>query len=77
MDVIVEGTLIAHYRIVEPLGAGGMGAAYKAHDEKLHRVAALKVLLPDAVLQEDRRRRFLQEARAASALESSAHPHRL
>jgi DNA helicase-2/ATP-dependent DNA helicase PcrA len=72
MDIIAPGTIIAHYRIVEPLGAGGMGAVYKAHDERLQRVVALKVLLPDAVSQEDRRRRFFQEARAASALN---HPH--
>src|SRR2546423_398820 len=70
--MIAEGTFIAHYRIIEPLGAGGMGAVYKAHDAKLHRVVALKVLSAEAVAQEDRRRRFLQEARAASALN---HPH--
>jgi DNA helicase-2/ATP-dependent DNA helicase PcrA len=63
---------IAHYRIIEPIGAGGMGAVYKAHDEKLNRIVALKVLPPDAVSHEDRRLRFLQEARAASALN---HPH--
>lgn len=72
MDFIDEGTVIAHYRIIEPIGAGGMGAVYKAHDEKLHRIVALKVLPADAVSHEDRRRRFLQEARAASALN---HPH--
>ncbi|HYP25848.1 MAG TPA: UvrD-helicase domain-containing protein [Blastocatellia bacterium] len=71
-DIIAEGTTVAHYRIIEPLGMGGMGAVYKAHDEKLDRIVAVKFLTPDAVAHEDRRRRFLQEARAASALN---HPH--
>jgi DNA helicase-2/ATP-dependent DNA helicase PcrA len=72
VDVIAQGTFLAHYRIIEPLGAGGMGAVYKAHDEKLNRVVALKVLPTEALAQADRRRRFLLEARAASALN---HPH--
>jgi serine/threonine protein kinase len=63
---------IAHYRIVEPIGAGGMGAVYKAYDNKLQRTVALKLLPPEYVSQDDRRRRFFQEARAASALN---HPH--
>lgn len=63
---------IAHYRIIEPIGAGGMGAVYKAYDNKLQRTVALKVLPPEYVSQQDRRRRFFQEARAASAL---THPH--
>src|SRR5687768_2446540 len=71
-DVIGEGTAIAHYRVLGPLGAGGMGAVYKAHDEKLNRIVAVKILSAGAVAHEDRRRRFLQEARAASALN---HPH--
>ncbi len=68
---------IAHYRIMEPLGAGGMGAVYKAYDKKLHRVVALKLLKPEHLSQQDRRRRFFQEARAASALNHPAHSNRV
>ncbi len=71
MKAIPEQT-IAHYRILEPLGAGGMGAVYKAYDKKLQRVVAIKLLKPEYVSHQDRRRRFFQEARAASALN---HPH--
>src|SRR5512132_4209581 len=71
MKAILE-TNIAHYRIMEPIGAGGMGAVYKAYDTKLQRVVALKLLPSEYISQQDRRRRFFQEARAASALN---HPH--
>jgi serine/threonine protein kinase len=71
MKAIIE-TTIAHYRIMEPIGAGGMGAVYKAYDTRLQRVVALKLLPPEYISQQDRRRRFFQEARAASALN---HPN--
>jgi DNA helicase-2/ATP-dependent DNA helicase PcrA len=68
----IPAETIAHYRLVEPIGAGGMGVVYKAFDNKLQRVVALKILPAEYVSQQDRRRRFFQEARAASAL---SHPH--
>src|SRR5215211_4653891 len=71
-ELIAAGTVFAHYRILEPIGAGGMGAVYKAYDEKLDRIVALKVLPAEALAHDERRRRFLQEARAASALN---HPY--
>jgi serine/threonine protein kinase len=49
-----------------------MGVLYKAHDSRLDRLVALKILRPDKVADPERRRRFVQEARAASALN---HPH--
>src|SRR5918997_5126508 len=69
---VTPRTNVAHYRIMEAIGAGGMGAVYKAYDEKLQRIVALKLLPPEFMAQEERRRRFLQEARAASILN---HPH--
>ena len=54
------------------IGAGGVGQVYRAKDTRLHRDVALKVLPPSLVADPGRRERFIQEARAASALE---HPH--
>jgi serine/threonine protein kinase/Tol biopolymer transport system component len=63
---------IGHYRIVSPLGAGGMGEVYLAQDRKLGRSVALKILPPDLVRSEDRVRRFELEAKSASSL---SHPN--
>ena len=61
------GRRLSHYEVVAALGAGGMGVVYKARDTRLDRFVAIKVLT-GATISEERRRRFAQEARAASAL---------
>ena len=65
------GRSIAHFQIIDRLGEGGMGAVYKARDRHLDRDVALKLLLPETLATPDRRRRFVQEAKAASALNHS------
>ena len=67
-----SGTTIAHYEIIAPLGAGGMGEVYKARDTTLDRTVALKILPPDLVRNDERVRRFIQEAKSASSLN---HPN--
>jgi serine/threonine protein kinase/Flp pilus assembly protein TadD len=64
----LAGRTLAHYRLVERIGAGGMGVVYRAEDTHLDRIVAIKVLPADAVADPERRRRFVQEAKAASAL---------
>jgi len=66
------GKTILHYRILEKLGAGGMGEIYKAEDTRLHRPVAIKVLSTGMASDPERRKRFFQEAQAASALN---HPN--
>jgi serine/threonine protein kinase/sugar lactone lactonase YvrE len=66
------GQRIGSYQVLSLLGAGGMGVVYKARDSRLNRVVAIKVLPSDKVSDPQRKHRFSQEARAASALN---HPN--
>jgi serine/threonine protein kinase/cytochrome c-type biogenesis protein CcmH/NrfG len=68
----MTGVEIGHYQILNDLGSGGMGEVYLAHDSKLNRQVAIKLLPNRFTLEADRVRRFQQEARAASALN---HPN--
>jgi len=63
---------ISHYEILAPIGEGGMGVVYRALDTRLGRPVALKLIRPDGPIDGESRKRFVQEARAASALN---HPH--
>jgi serine/threonine-protein kinase len=65
------GNKVQHYQFLEKLGAGGMGEIYRAQDTRLNRFVAIKVLSGSGT-DPDRRRRFIQEAQAASALN---HPN--
>ena len=68
----IAGRLIGPYHIATRIGKGGMGEVYLAHDTRLGRRIALKLLSPELTLRAEGVRRFQQEARAASALN---HPN--
>src|SRR5207245_741224 len=69
---IAAGTKLGRYEIRSKIGEGGMGEVYLAQDTKLDRKVALKILPADVAAHHDRMRRFVQEAKAASALN---HPN--
>jgi serine/threonine protein kinase/Tol biopolymer transport system component len=66
------GSSVSHYRVVSAIGAGGMGEVYKAVDDSLERPVALKILPSELTKNDERVRRFIQEAKSASSL---SHPH--
>src|SRR6202451_3922291 len=68
----MAGHRVGHYRVLEKIGAGGMGEVFRAHDERLGRDVALKLIRPASSDNADHRRRFEQEARAAASLN---HPN--
>src|SRR6266849_1477905 len=67
-----SGIRLGRYEIRSKIGAGGMGEVYLAEDAQLRRRVALKILPGDLASNQDRMRRFIQEAQAAAALN---HPH--
>jgi eukaryotic-like serine/threonine-protein kinase len=69
---LLRGTRLGPYEVSAPLGSGGMGEVYRARDTRLDREVAIKVLPAERMADEGRKRRFVQEARAASALN---HPN--
>ncbi len=70
--VLSEGTIVSHYRIISKIGAGGMGEVYLAEDTTLDRKVAIKFLPPRLCQDEDCRKRFTREAKAAAKLD---HPN--
>jgi serine/threonine-protein kinase len=72
MNDFLANSTLSHYRIVSKIGAGGMGEVYLAKDTKLDRKVALKTLPAELAANQDRMRRFVQEAKAAAALN---HPN--
>src|SRR5687767_14507103 len=71
-STLSPGARLDRYTIISQLGVGGMGEVYLAHDTKLDRKVALKILPEDVASKQDRMARFIREAKAAAALN---HPN--
>jgi serine/threonine protein kinase len=71
-QTLTAGQKLGRYTVIESIGSGGMGAVYRARDEKLERFVAIKILSPGLVTDDDSRRRFRKEALALAKL---SHPH--
>ena len=69
---LTAGDRLGPYEIIAPIGSGGMGEVYRARDSRLDRIVAIKLLPPEKMADPDRKRRFVNEAKAASALN---HPN--
>ena len=69
---LVPGSRVAGYRLERQIGAGGMAVVFRAHDDRLDRLVALKVLAPALAADTEFRQRFIRESRAAAAVN---HPH--
>ena len=65
-EILVAGSTVSYYRVVSKLGAGGMGEVYRAHDSRLNREVAIKLLPREFANNADRLRRFEHEAEATS-----------
>ena len=68
-DASLQGRMVGEYRLIEELGRGGMGVVYRAWDDRMARVVALKVILPHSSGDPNARKRFLREARAQGQIE--------
>ncbi len=67
-----DGEVLGHYRLIEKIGAGGMGVVFRAHDERLQRDVAVKILPAGMLVDDEARRQFRKEALAVGKLN---HPN--
>ena len=77
MQPLAANTVIKQYRILAPIGKGGMGEVYLAQDTALDRKVALKILPTEFAADADRMDRFVREAQVGVVTESSEHHHHL